>query len=92
MADLPNFEAIRQTLRHEVEAMFGSAESLFSAMEMKLIFKGVTYELLYDAEFVRIAQEKIQSFRDLHEEFEAAAGCKEGPQIARRSRAIAEGD
>jgi hypothetical protein len=62
--------------------MFGSAESLFNAMEMKLIFKGVTYELLYDTEFVRIAQEKIQSFRDLHEEFEAAAGCEESRQIA----------
>ena len=92
LGDNPSDDAIRQTLRHEVEAMFGSAESLFNAMEMKLIFKGVTYELLYDTEFVRIAQEKIQSFRDLHEEFEAAAGCEDRPQIAHRSRAIAEGD
>jgi len=82
LGDNPTDDAIRQMLRREVEAMFGSAESLFNAMEMKLIFKGVTYELLYDTEFVRIAQEKIQSFRDLHEEFEAAAGCEESRQIA----------
>jgi hypothetical protein len=53
-------------------AAFGSAEKLFREMEVKLVFKGVTYESLNDPDFVNVAREKIPSLELLHEEYDAA--------------------
>ena len=39
---------------------------------MKAIFKGVTYELLSDPEFMRIAGQAIPLLDTLHDEFDAA--------------------
>lgn len=52
-----------------------------------MIFKGVTYELLSDPEFVHIAQQKIKSLSDLYEEFDAAASSREIEQITDIGRA-----
>jgi hypothetical protein len=41
-------------------------------MNVKAIFKGVTYESLSDPEFMRIASQKIPSMDTLHDEFDAA--------------------
>ncbi len=41
-------------------------------MDVKAIFKGVTYESLSDPEFMRIAGQKISSLDRLQEEFDAA--------------------
>jgi hypothetical protein len=41
-------------------------------MNVKAIFKGVTYESLSDPEFMRIASHAIPLLDTLHDEFEAA--------------------
>jgi hypothetical protein len=43
-------------------------------MEVKAIFKGVTYESLNDPDFIRIASEEIPSLDLLHDEYDAAKG------------------
>lgn len=48
-------------------------------MEVKLIFKGVTYELLSDPKFVKVAREKLPTLKQLHEEFETAKAVSEKP-------------
>ena len=65
-------EEVERLLRSELVAAFGSAEKLFREMEVKLVFKGVTYESLNDPDFVRVAREKIPSLDLLHEEYDAA--------------------
>jgi hypothetical protein len=47
----------------------------FEDMSVKVIFKGVTYELLSDLEFMRIANEKIPALDSLHNEFDAAGAA-----------------
>jgi hypothetical protein len=63
---------VERLLRGELGDAFGSSEKLFREMEVKLVFKGVTYESLSDPEFVRVAREKIRSLDFLHEEYDAA--------------------
>ena len=41
-------------------------------MNVKAIFKGVTYESLSDPEFMRIAGQAIPLLDTLHDEFDAA--------------------
>jgi len=41
-------------------------------MSVTAIFKGVTYESLNDAEFMRVASRQIPLLETLHDEFEAA--------------------
>lgn len=65
-------EDIERLLRSELTTAFGSTEKLFREMEVKLVFKGVTYESLNDPDFVSVAREKILSLDLLHEEYDAA--------------------
>jgi len=65
-------DQVERLLRGELSDAFGSSEKLFREMEVKLVFKGVTYESLSDPEFVRVAREKIRSLDLLHEEYDAA--------------------
>jgi hypothetical protein len=41
-------------------------------MNVKAIFKGITYELLSDPEFMRIAGKELRLPGALHDEFDAA--------------------
>ena len=51
---------------------FGNTDNVFQDMKVKAIFKGVTYELLSNPEFMRIASRAIPVLETLHDEFEAA--------------------
>jgi hypothetical protein len=48
------------------------SEDLFAEMKVKAVFKGVTYELLTDPEFMRVVARQMPLVEELHEEFEAA--------------------
>ena len=41
-------------------------------MKVKLIFKGVTFELLSDVKFREAAREALPELKELHDEFNAA--------------------
>ena len=54
-----------------LEQAFGSAERLLAGMEVRLQFKGVTYETLKDEAFLAAAVKAGLDVTRLHEEFEA---------------------
>jgi hypothetical protein len=68
----PQPEEVERMLRAELARTFGKAEDILQSMEVKAIFKGVTYESLNDPEFIRVASEQIPSLDLLHDEYDAA--------------------
>ena len=65
-------DQISRLLDRELTDAFGSVDDLIAKMNVKAVFKGVTYESLSDPEFQRIAQKAIPSFQELHIEYDAA--------------------
>lgn len=68
----PRDQEIEDMLRLDLKNAFGQPDDIFHDMSVKVIFKGVTYELLSDPEFMRIASQKIPTLDRLHNEFDAA--------------------
>jgi hypothetical protein len=68
----PTHEDIEHMLRLELKEAFGQSDDVFEDMSVKALFKGVTYELLSDTKFMRIASQKIPKLETLHDEFDAA--------------------
>jgi hypothetical protein len=73
-------------LRLELKDAFGQSDDVFGHMSVKAIFKGVTYELLSDAEFMRIANQKIPKLETLHDEFDAAKAEKQTDSCAQSGK------
>ena len=73
----PRREEVERMLRAELGRTFGKAEDVIQDMEVKAIFKGVTYESLNDPEFIRVASEQIPSLDILHDEYDAAKADKQ---------------
>lgn len=59
-------------LESELRAAFGSAEKLIQKMEVRAIFKGITYEMLNDPKFIRAIHKVLPTLQITHDEFEAA--------------------
>jgi len=72
----PSEEAVRAQLDKELLKIFGSADRLIHEMKVKLVFKGVTIELLRDPDFIKTARGKIPGLEFLHVEFDAAKASK----------------
>jgi len=68
----PSAETVEQFLNDDLRRAFGTAETLIKEMKVKLIFKGVTFELLSDAKFREAAREALPELKELHDEFNAA--------------------
>jgi hypothetical protein len=64
-------DIVKQRLDHELKKAFGKVETIVGAMEVKVLFKGVTHELLSDADFLSVASEKLPGLDKLHREFSA---------------------
>jgi hypothetical protein len=64
-------DVVKQRLDEELSKAFGKVENIVGAMEVKVLFKGVTYELLSDPHFLSVASEKLPSLEKLHREFSA---------------------
>jgi len=72
LGEHPKDQEIERMPRSELADAFGRSDDVFQDMNVKAIFKGVTYESLSDPEFMRIASQKIPSMDTLHDEFDAA--------------------
>jgi len=68
----PTASAIKERLDIELSRLFGSAKSIISKMEVTIMFKGVTYEMLNDKKFTKILEEKFPNLKFAHEEYDAA--------------------
>ncbi len=56
----------------ELAALSGSVDNIFKKMEAKLMFKGVTYEIL---------RSKFPNLKFAHEEYDAARQSKQGGRL-----------
>lgn len=72
IGDRPSDRAVEDMLSAELTDAFGNSDSVFQNMNVKAIFKGRTYELLSDPEFMRIASKELRLLGALHDEFDAA--------------------
>jgi len=77
LGEHPRDIEVEQALRSELADAFGNTDGVFQDMNVKAIFKGVTYELLSNPVFMRIASQAIPILDVLHDEFEAAKAEKQ---------------
>lgn len=70
----PDANTLQQFLNEDLLKAFGSAETLVSEMQVKVVIKGVTWEMLTDEKFIDAAKEALPEFKSLYEEYEAARG------------------
>src|SRR5437016_6529637 len=59
LGEYPNDQQVERMLRRELTGAFGDSDDVFHDMNVKAIFKGVTYESLSDPDFMRIASQAI---------------------------------
>jgi hypothetical protein len=68
---------VMERLDEELRKAFGKVETIVGAMEVKVLFKGVTYEMLSEPKFLSVASDKLPSLEKLHREF-SAVEAKQG--------------
>ena len=73
----PSKDQVKKMLEKDLTATFGSAKSIIKEMKVSLIFKGVTYELLNNEEFIKVASKAIPSLESLYQESIAAVSSDE---------------
>jgi hypothetical protein len=73
----PDREAVEQWLDSAMQSVFGKAPEYIEEMEVKVIFKGVTYESLNDPDFINVAESALPMMKKLYEEFDTAKLAQE---------------
>jgi hypothetical protein len=68
----PSDAELRELLSDELARAFGAPADHFQKMSCSVIFKGITYELLSEKQFVETARKYIKSAVRLHIEYDAA--------------------
>ena len=82
----PPKEDVRRFLEEDLKGAFGTAAQLVGEMKVRCVFKGVTYELLKNSEFLQAATKAIPDLKRFHKEFEAAEGVTpDSPQARSKS-------
>lgn len=69
----PDRQALEQHLQDTLLKSFGDPEDLLGAMQVNLVFKGITYGTLIAPEFVELASAAFPQIK-LHEEYDATRG------------------
>ncbi len=77
----PDPETIRRLLENEIAKAAGSPERLIGDMKLKVVFKGVTYELLSDEKFMDAARKALPGLPELHSEYDAARAQDREPSL-----------
>jgi hypothetical protein len=70
---VPGKSILEQWLSDDLSRAFGTAEKLVGKMEVKILYKAVTYESLKDPKFIEVAKEAFSSLENLLDESIAAA-------------------
>ncbi|MEK7584116.1 MAG: hypothetical protein AAB490_02645, partial [Patescibacteria group bacterium] len=70
----PDPETIRRLLKNEIVQASGTPERLIGDMKLKIVFKGVTYELLADEKFMETTRKALPGLPELHTEYDTARG------------------
>lgn len=73
----PSRDSVRLRLERELRTAFGTADQWIREMKVRCVFKGVTYELLNDPDFIEAATRAIPELERFHTEIDAAEAKKE---------------
>ena len=73
----PDNNTLNQWLDDELRRAFGTAEKLIGKMEVRLLYKAVTYESLTDSQFIEVAKKAFPSLNNLLDESSAVAATAE---------------
>lgn len=68
----PSRNSVEIMLQRDLRNAFGSAEKLIKKMEVSVLFKGVTFEMLKDPKFITIIHKAVPTLQITHDEFDAA--------------------
>ena len=71
----PDPDHIKKMLDDNLTVAFGTAKKIVTDMKVSVLFKGVTYELLNNEEFRRVANEAIPSLESL---YKRRYSCRQG--------------
>ncbi len=77
----PNKDAIRRLLEDDLRSAFGTADQLIREMRVRCMFKGVTYELLNDHDFIKAVAHSIPELERFHREFDAAEQARDPSHV-----------
>ena len=80
-ASTPDPDTIRRLLDKEIAQASGTPERLIGEMKLKVVFKGVTYELLSDEKFMKAARKVLPGLPELHVEYQAARAKRQGSSL-----------
>lgn len=72
----PADDEVLTCLKEDLRQAIGTADDFVRGMGVRVLFKDVTYESLTDADFLEAARKALPDLKQLHEEFDAAAGEK----------------
>ena len=72
LGEKPTEKAIKELLDSELAKLFGTAKDIIGKMEVKLMFKGITYEMLSNDKFIEVVKSKFPTIKFVHEEYDAA--------------------
>lgn len=70
----PDALTIQRLLEQDLRQAFGTADRWVREMRVSSVFKGVTYELLSDPDFLAAATQAIPELERFHREFKAVEG------------------
>ena len=73
----PDADEVARRLDRELHRAFGTAEKLIGKMEVKVLYKAVTYESLKDPKFVEVAKGAFPSLERLLDESRAVKATAE---------------
>jgi len=73
----PDDDKVAEWLDKELRLAFGTAKNLIGKMEVKVLYKAVTYESLTDPKFIEVAKKAFPSLENLLDESRAAAATAE---------------
>lgn len=70
----PDGPTVQRLLEQDLRRAFGTADQWVRKMRVSSVFKGVTYELLSDPDFLAAATQAIPELERFHREFKAVEG------------------
>jgi hypothetical protein len=68
---------VKQNLDDALTKAFGKVDTIIGEMKVSVLFKGVTYELLSDPQFLAVASKHLPTLEKLHREFSAVEAQQE---------------
>jgi hypothetical protein len=81
----PKQELLQEFLDADLRQAFGKADDLIKQMDVRVLLKGVTYELLSNPKFMELTRKAIPELPELYDEFDAAKASARDAGLSREA-------